>query len=172
MTYPSRTVLLRELEKNFDKSELNTLAFKLGIDFENLAGDKKSDKARELIAYCERHGRYTELAAACMELRPHANWDNSDIDPLEDSVNKTGGSDFEDPYTYYEPCLKKLKAKLRRMMSMDDPQFIEVLNYERDLLNISRDRLSKDTRSLDEIISHLDALTKTRLGVSFDDLCS
>jgi hypothetical protein len=55
-------------------SELRDLCFDLKIDYEALSGENKSDKARELIAHCERHGRYTELIEICYRLRPNAPW--------------------------------------------------------------------------------------------------
>ncbi len=56
----------------FNLSELRTLCFDMAIAFEDLYGEGKVDKARELVAYCVRHGRVPELAARCRDLRPQA----------------------------------------------------------------------------------------------------
>ena len=56
----------------FNDSELRDLCFNLSIDYENLGGDAKPGKARELVAYCQRHNRLAELEATCRRLRPHA----------------------------------------------------------------------------------------------------
>lgn len=56
----------------FNLSELRTLCFDMAIAFEDLYGEGKADKARELVAYCVRHGRVPELAARCRDLRPQA----------------------------------------------------------------------------------------------------
>jgi hypothetical protein len=64
------TVVLRDiLEKYFNDSELRDLCFELQIDYENLPGNGKASKARELILFCERQGRTRDLAEACCRLR-------------------------------------------------------------------------------------------------------
>lgn len=70
-------VRLRELMlKHFDVSELKTLCFDLGVDYESLgnADGGRMDKVRELILYFERRERMSELIAACARLRPEARW--------------------------------------------------------------------------------------------------
>lgn len=70
-------VRLRELMlKHFDVSELKTLCFDLGVDYESLDGayGGRVDKVRELILYFERRDRVSELIAACARLRPEASW--------------------------------------------------------------------------------------------------
>lgn len=74
----SRHELRQKLADHFNLSELAGLSFDLGIDFENLAGSNKDDKARELILYCERHSCINELIGRCRELRPNADWFTSD----------------------------------------------------------------------------------------------
>jgi hypothetical protein len=75
-------VVVKRRERSFNQvlvtylsgSELRDLCFDLKIDYEALSGENKSDKARELIAHCERHGHYTELIEICYRLRPNAPW--------------------------------------------------------------------------------------------------
>jgi hypothetical protein len=62
------------LNEFFNSSELQNLCFDLGIDFDDLAGESKSDKARELIEYSLRYGFLAELVTACHERRPKAPW--------------------------------------------------------------------------------------------------
>jgi hypothetical protein len=69
-----RSKLRQILVTYFDENELHNLCFDLGIEYENLAGATKDDKARELIEYCERHNLYADLAKKCYELRLHAPW--------------------------------------------------------------------------------------------------
>lgn len=64
--------LRRVLTTHFNLSELRTLCFDLEIEFENLYGESRDDKARELVAYCVRHGRVPMLAAYCRKVRPEA----------------------------------------------------------------------------------------------------
>jgi hypothetical protein len=82
------TELLRQLHHNldeyFDLSELQGLCFDLGVDYENLPGVTKQDKARELIGYSQRHGLLAELIATCRDRRPHApGWEEQDLAPPE-----------------------------------------------------------------------------------------
>ncbi len=56
----------------FSDSELRDVCFDLAIDYESLPGEGKAAKARELVAYCQRHDRLDELEATCRRLRPNA----------------------------------------------------------------------------------------------------
>ncbi len=64
-----------QLASYFSESELNDLCFDLNIDYENLPDQTKLEKARELIIYCQRHGRMADLMARCQELRPQLSWE-------------------------------------------------------------------------------------------------
>ena len=48
--------LRQVLDEVFNESELRTLCFDLGIEYEHLSGEERSAKTRELVAYCERTG--------------------------------------------------------------------------------------------------------------------
>jgi len=67
-----RTELLEILKTHFDDTELRDLCFEMKIDYESLPGAGKAAKARELIAYCERHGRTADLVDIIRKLRPAA----------------------------------------------------------------------------------------------------
>jgi len=62
--------LRQTLTEKFDREEIQDLCFDLNIDFDALRGEGK--KARELVAYCRRHGRLEKLAARIAKLRPGA----------------------------------------------------------------------------------------------------
>jgi len=70
----SRAQLRRVLDEYFNETELRNLCFDIGIDYEGLSSGGKADKARELIAHCERHVRVDELERRCRKLRPNAPW--------------------------------------------------------------------------------------------------
>jgi uncharacterized protein len=57
--------LLQTLTDHFSDDELRTLCFKLGVDYEDLPGQSRAAKARELVAYCERHDRVVDLEEEC-----------------------------------------------------------------------------------------------------------
>ena len=67
-------LLQQMIQRYFNTSELRSLCFDLGIEYEDISGENKSDKVRELITYAERHGRTHELIMLCRRLRPHVDW--------------------------------------------------------------------------------------------------
>ena len=69
-----RTELRQNLAKHFDRDELRTLCFDMGIEDEDLP-DTLNSMARDLVAHCERRDRLAELTDKCRELRPDAAWD-------------------------------------------------------------------------------------------------
>ncbi|MEM7116830.1 MAG: TIR domain-containing protein, partial [Chloroflexota bacterium] len=64
---------LRELMlSSFNISELKTLTDDLGeVFYEDLGGEGRSDKVRELIGFMDRRGRLQELVDAVRKERPH-----------------------------------------------------------------------------------------------------
>lgn len=58
---PDRTELLGFLTAHYDLEELRTLCFKLYVPDDDLPGRTREGKARELLAFCERHGRTEAL---------------------------------------------------------------------------------------------------------------
>lgn len=67
-----RVKLRQILTEHFDEGELRTLCFDLRIDYQSLPGEGKADKARELVAYCDRHERIAELEDHVHKLRSSA----------------------------------------------------------------------------------------------------
>jgi len=70
----SLTQLRQILVTRFDAGELRTLCFDLGIDYDDLPGEGKANKARELVAYLNRRGRISELLKVGEQLRPDVSW--------------------------------------------------------------------------------------------------
>ena len=64
------TELRKILTNRFNESELRDLCFDLGLDYDDLPGAGKKDKARELVAYYHRRGRIGELIQACLRRWP------------------------------------------------------------------------------------------------------
>ena len=69
---------LTKLKTYFSESELREICLELEIDYENLSGMSKADKARELILHLERRERLSELSGICQQLRPNIVWLSSD----------------------------------------------------------------------------------------------
>jgi hypothetical protein len=77
--------LVDVITRHFSEEEIQALCFELEVDYEDLRGDSKSAKARELVAYLDRHNRLPDLRALVGEKRPNV----SLADGLED---EDGGS--------------------------------------------------------------------------------
>jgi len=54
---------------------LRTLCFNLRVNYQDLPGDARADKARELIEYLERHDSVHELVRVGTLLRPDITWE-------------------------------------------------------------------------------------------------
>src|SRR4029453_4379083 len=82
----SRAEQLAQLRRNLDQwfgdEDLRTLCFDLGIDYDDLPGRAKADKARELLSELDRRGRIPELVRLCAAKRPNVVW--PDIPPVAD----------------------------------------------------------------------------------------
>lgn len=61
---------IRALNEYFNLTELKSLSFDLGVYFDELPGDTKSSKARELALYLWRQDRIDELQEAIRRVRP------------------------------------------------------------------------------------------------------
>ena len=66
--------LRQNLAEYFSDGELRDACFDLGVSYDDLGGQGRADKARELVAYLDRRGRTEELVALCSRLRPHVSW--------------------------------------------------------------------------------------------------
>ena len=69
-----RADLRHKVATYFNDDEIKSLCFDLGIEYENLAGETREAKARELVTYCERTSQVSQLANRCRELRPSVDW--------------------------------------------------------------------------------------------------
>lgn len=69
---------LRQLHENFttlfSESELRALCFNLGVDYELVNGQNKSEKAIELIKHLFRTERLEELINEGQRQRPNGKW--------------------------------------------------------------------------------------------------
>ncbi|HEX7313017.1 MAG TPA: DUF4062 domain-containing protein [Pyrinomonadaceae bacterium] len=71
---PSPNELRLVLSLQFDLEELRDLCFAVGVDFDNLRGEGKGAKARELVLYMQRRGGLGRLFAQVAESRPDIGW--------------------------------------------------------------------------------------------------
>ena len=73
-SYQDLLQIFRKMEPLFNLSELQNLSFELGINFEDINGQNRIDKLRELLTFIERRNRLDELIKKCAEKRPHIDW--------------------------------------------------------------------------------------------------
>ncbi|MFK7804398.1 MAG: hypothetical protein AB8G95_22375 [Anaerolineae bacterium] len=66
--------LVKKIEDHFNLPELRDLSFQMDITFDDLRGETKSDKSRELVQYCDRRGKVDALVVKLIELRSNVNW--------------------------------------------------------------------------------------------------
>jgi HEAT repeat protein len=77
------------LTERFDKGELGTLCFDLGVDYDDLPGEGNQAKAKDLVAYCERRERIDELIAIGKQQRPDVPWPEIPVAPRDVEVRLT-----------------------------------------------------------------------------------
>ena len=63
-----------KIVENFNLEEIQNLCHDLDIPYEDLSGDTRTAKARELVSYAKRHARLDALIAYCRQNRPSKNW--------------------------------------------------------------------------------------------------
>jgi hypothetical protein len=72
------------LAQFFNEGELRDLCFDLGVDYDDLPGEGKADRARELVGRFYRRGEGMTLLQAIRKRRPNAFWQ----DTLERTVDE------------------------------------------------------------------------------------
>jgi hypothetical protein len=82
------TAVRRLLTRHFDVEELRTLAFDLGIPYDDLRGEGRASKARELILLTARRGCLPELVELAQSRRSNVDWpsvpEDIDLDAIFD----------------------------------------------------------------------------------------
>ncbi len=66
--------LQSQMAQAFNVEELKDLCFQLGVAYENIPGEGRDNKVRELIQYLERRGQINALLTLCEQERPNLNW--------------------------------------------------------------------------------------------------
>jgi len=78
MCASNATAFRKFITENFNWEELRTLCQDLRVDFDSLPGEGKEAKARELVAYMDRHSRLDDLVAILKRERPRA-WQSLEL---------------------------------------------------------------------------------------------
>jgi hypothetical protein len=151
----------------FDLDELANLCQDLGIDFEDLAGDTREGKARELILYSGRHACLSDLVRRCRELRPKEDWPPADqVQNLE--INLSQARKAKDQLS---PALRSsLEEHLKKNRQSAEEQDSHVTNPEKHMQDWIRTARREWLVELQDhrIIDH--ALALTAIGIELLDL--
>lgn len=71
------------LNEQFDQSELQTLCFHLGIDYDDLPGESKINKAEKLIFFFKRRKKISKLIETISDLRPEITFEETEANDIE-----------------------------------------------------------------------------------------
>ncbi len=66
--------VFHEIDRLFSLQEIRRLCYELNVDYDNLQGETRTNKALYLVDYCKRHSLFEELWNKCRELHPTGNW--------------------------------------------------------------------------------------------------
>lgn len=66
--------LKQEISDRFNLSDLRTICFEMGIDFEEVGTGSKSEVITNLLTFCQRRDRLADLQAAFQGERPFVDW--------------------------------------------------------------------------------------------------
>ena len=78
----ARLTWLREiLDARFDREELRTLCFDLGLNYDDLPGEGRAAKARELVARMHQLGRIPDLIKIGARMRSDVVWESPEPPP-------------------------------------------------------------------------------------------
>ena len=70
----SRTAMLDLLIKHFNEAEMIDIAYRLGVNYEDLPGQERKSKILQLLVLCERNARLQELVVMAAKQRPRVDW--------------------------------------------------------------------------------------------------
>ena len=117
--------LLRAINDSFGENDLRDLCFELQLDFENLPGPTKKDKARELIIHFDRRKRISVLVTAFREARPNVDLeliavDETDEDPSEARIEISSADILPKQDKSNTMIASKSFSAIVRMLSRED----------------------------------------------------
>ena len=79
--------LRRILDERLDKPELRTFCFDLDVEYDNLSGDTKIEKATGLVGHLARRRRLSDLVGLGQKQRPGIPWPSKEhIEDLEQRI--------------------------------------------------------------------------------------
>ena len=95
LSQPQLVELNSKMNQVFSLAEIESLCFDMGIPFEDLGGDGRGAKIRELIEFCRRRGRDEELVAKVRVERPQVAWQGASAGQAAASPAAGGGGPLQ-----------------------------------------------------------------------------
>ena len=153
--------LIKRIEKGFNISELKTVCFEMGIDYENLEGETKKDKVLSLVRYCHKFKRLDELTAVCENHNPYAfasyvakpTVNKSEQKTSQGPVSKSTShsESYDSDQTELEMEFHQYRAFVRDRFTLDE--FLDFLLTDEDFqqfgfnipANVTHDYLTRET---------------------------
>jgi hypothetical protein len=169
--------LRRNMARRMSDAELRDLCFDLQVEYEDLAGEGKSDKVRELLSFLVRRQRIPQLIVVGSQLRPDIPWPNAaaaapevETTPAQamvDRLQETRAELLSDLYGQIVDVAEELRAWAYKDMpiglSPAEVNEIEIIEQVRELTRLAGKAqiyLASETRQrLDAV---LDELQNTR----------
>jgi hypothetical protein len=110
--------LHRILSERFDRKELRTLCFYLGVNYDDLGGEALGEKALELVAYYERREQVSKLIETGKGIRPDITW--PDLPEAEEKASQSPSPEWSlNPFIFGAPVPSHLfvdrQKELRRI---------------------------------------------------------
>ncbi len=96
---PSMGQLLHFLTKYFSGEEIRDIYFELDVDYDDLRGETKSEKSRELLIHLKKLSRIRQLLEVIMAKRPHIDWADVE-DFLDEPENQQVGNLLAETYYF------------------------------------------------------------------------
>jgi hypothetical protein len=79
-------ILQANVQRHLTLYEMQSLCFALKIDLNGLYGEGMANKARELVAFCIRNRRLSELLQELSRRKPSVSWEENIIQPTSDEI--------------------------------------------------------------------------------------
>jgi hypothetical protein len=165
--------LRRNMAKRMSDAELRDLCFDLQVEYEDLAGEGKSDKVRELLSFLVRRQRIPQLIEVGSQLRPDIPWpsaaaaapaaETAPAQPMVDRLQETRANLLSDLYSQIIEVAEDLRSWAYKDMpiglSPAEVNEVEIIAQVREL-----SRLASKARI------YLAAETRQRLDAVLDEL--
>jgi hypothetical protein len=117
--------LHRMLARHFDEGELQTLCLELAVDYQDLPGKGKANKAREMILYLERRDRVADLVEIAVRERSKVPWQEI-TEPSRGVLAALRYGPFERVREIFKP--RQLHGRLAADSVTDMASFSEMLD--------------------------------------------